>query len=99
MEKPHSASYRLVLRWERGSVLGGAAQQLGPQGDAAVPRPGQDAHVPRVDRRVDDVLAVSVVVEIPLENLQGSNGEGLVEAPLEYLRGSSGEVLRPLGPR
>lgn len=74
MEKPHSASYRLLLRWEGGSVLSCTAQQLGPQGDAAVPRPGQDAHVPRVDRWIDDVLAVRVVVEVPLEHLWGTMG-------------------------
>lgn len=33
--------------------------------------------MPGVDRRVDDVLAVRVVVEVPLEHLQGSNEEVL----------------------
>lgn len=53
------------------SVLRCAAQQLRPQGDPAVPRPREDADVPGINRRVDDVLTVRVVVEIPLEHLRG----------------------------
>lgn len=53
------------------SVLRCAAQQLRPQGDPAVPRPGEDADVSGIDRGVDDVLTVRVIVEISLEHLEG----------------------------
>lgn len=58
--------------WRSASVLRCAAQQLRPQGDPAVPRPREDADVPGVDRRVDDVLTVCVVVKISLEHLKGT---------------------------
>lgn len=47
-----------------------AAQQLHAQSDALVPLPGENAHVPGVERGLDDVLLVGVVVDVALEKLQ-----------------------------
>lgn len=45
------------------------AQQLHAQGDAPVPLPRQDADVSAVDRRIEDVLLVDVVVAVSWKNL------------------------------
>jgi len=63
-------------QWNPPSVLLRAAQQLWPQGDPAIPRPRDDADVPGVDRRVNDILPVCVIVKISLENLEGKQQEG-----------------------
>lgn len=57
------------------SVLLCAAQQLRPQGDPAVPRPRDDADVPGVDWGVDDILTVSIIVEVSLEHLEDKQQE------------------------
>lgn len=51
------------------SLLLCAAQQLRPQRDPPIPGPRKDPYVPRVDRRVDDVFSVGVIVKIALEHL------------------------------
>lgn len=45
------------------------AQQLHPKGDALVPLPGQDADVAAVERRLEDVLLVNVVVAVASKDL------------------------------
>lgn len=47
-----------------------AAEQLHPQGDALVPLPRQDADVASVERRLEDVLPVNVVVAVSWKDLQ-----------------------------
>jgi len=47
------------------------AQQLHPQRDALVPLPRQDADVAAVERRLQEVLLVDVVVDVAREDLQG----------------------------
>lgn len=51
-------------------VLLVTAQELHPHGDALVPLPGKDADEPAVDRRLEDVLFVNVVVAVARENLR-----------------------------
>lgn len=46
-----------------------AAEELDSQSDAFVPLPRQDAHVSAVQRRLEDVLLVNVVVAVPREDL------------------------------
>ena len=45
------------------------AQELHPQGDALVPVPRQDADVSGVERGLEDVLFVNVVVAVAWEDL------------------------------
>lgn len=47
-----------------------AAEELHPQGDALVPLPRQDADVASVERRLEDVLPVNVVVAVSWKDLQ-----------------------------
>lgn len=51
-------------------VLVIAAQQLHAQSDALVPLPGDDSDVPGVERRLEQILLVGVVVDVTLEKLQ-----------------------------
>lgn len=55
---------------EKASLLLRASKYLYAQSDPAVPRPGKDPDHPGVDGRVDHVLSVRVVVEVPLEHLR-----------------------------
>lgn len=54
----------------RAPLLIVAAQQLHAQSDALVPLPGHHADVPGVERRLEEVLLVGVVVHVALEELQ-----------------------------
>lgn len=45
------------------------AQQLHAQSDAPVPLPREDADVSSVDRRIEDVLLVDVIVAVSWKNL------------------------------
>lgn len=57
--------------WFLGNVvLVVTAEQFHAEGDALVPLPGHDTYVAGVERRVKQVLLVSVVVNVALENLQ-----------------------------
>lgn len=47
-----------------------AAEELHPYGDALVPLPRQDADVASVERRLEDVLPVNVVVAVSWKDLQ-----------------------------
>lgn len=47
-----------------------AAEELDSQSDAFVPLPWQDAHVSAVQRRLEDVLLVNIVVAVPQEDLE-----------------------------
>lgn len=47
-----------------------AAEELHPQGNALVPLPRQDADVASVERRLEDVLPVNVVVAVSWKDLQ-----------------------------
>lgn len=51
------------------SALLVTAQKLDPQSDAFVPLPRQDADVAAVQRGLEDVLLVDVVVAVPGEDL------------------------------
>lgn len=51
-------------------VLVIAAQQLHAQSDALVPLPGDDSDVPGVERRLEQILLVGVVVDVTWEKLQ-----------------------------
>lgn len=46
------------------------AQELHPKGDALVPLPRQEADVSAVERRLEDVLLVDVVVAVAREDLE-----------------------------
>lgn len=45
------------------------AQKLHTKGDPLVPFPRQDAHVSAVERRLEDVLLVNVVVTVTRKDL------------------------------
>lgn len=53
-----------------------AAQKFHSKGDVLVPLPRQEAHVSAVERRLEDVLLVNVVVTVAWEDLdRGRNPE------------------------
>lgn len=49
-------------------------QQLHAQRDAPMPLPREDANISGVDRRIEDVLLVDVIVAVSRKNLKEENG-------------------------
>lgn len=50
------------------------AQQLHAQRDAPMPLPREDANISGVDRRIEDVLLVDVIVAVSRKNLKEKKG-------------------------